>query len=159
MSRGCLCNSKSVPYANSLKGRIKKELKKREKLGNRKRWCYANEEQEWSRLRRREAGNERRRGGKTQENLKRQTGTTKWTEDERRSSGVPREKVWWKKKKGKKVPKIETRSDRRKKKRVCKKRGCLCLGVTFSAGGGLRNNGGKDGGMKGQKGGGQPNGR
>lgn len=40
-----------------------------------------------------------------------------------------------------------------------KKRGCLCLGVTFSAGAGLRNNGGKDGGMKGQRGGGQPKGR
>lgn len=155
MSSGCLCNTKYVPYANSLKGRIKKEP---EKLGNRKRWCYANEEQERSRLCRREAGNERRRAGKTQENLKRQTGTTEWTEDERRSSGVPSEKVWRKKKK---VPKIETRSDRQEKKE-CKKRECLCLGVTFSAGGGLRNNGGKDGGMKGmkgQRGGGQPNGR
>lgn len=103
-------------------------------------------------------GNERRRAGKTQENLKRQTGTTKWTEDERRSSGVPSEKVWRKKKK---VPKIETRSDRQEKKSA-KRGGCLCLGVTFSAGGGLRNNGGKDGGMKemkGQRGGGRTNGR
>lgn len=75
--------------------------------------------------------------------MKGQTATTRWTEDERRSSGVPSEKVWWrkKKKKKKKVPKIETRSDRRGKKdreRVCKKRGCLCLSVTLSAGGGLR---------------------
>lgn len=44
----------------------------------------------------------------------------------------------------KKVLKIETRSDRQKKKmerereRICGKRGCLCLGVRFSAGGGLR---------------------
>lgn len=31
--------------------------------------------------------------------------------------------------------------------------GCLCLGVTFSAGGGLKgNNGGKDGGMVGMEG-------
>lgn len=117
MSRGCRCNTKYVPYANSLKGRTKKEP---EKLGDSKRWCYANEEQERSRLCRKEAGNERRRAGKTQENLKRQTGTMKWTEDERRSSRVPSEKVWWKKKK---VPKIETRSDRQKQNQSAKRGG------------------------------------
>lgn len=106
MSRGCLCNTKSVPHANSLKGRTKK--------GSRR--CYANEEQQQrSRPRRREAGNERRKEEKTQENLKRQTGTAKWTEDERRSSRVLSEKVWREKKK--KVPKIGTRSDRQKEEK------------------------------------------
>lgn len=44
----------------------------------------------------------------------------KWTEDERRSSRVPSEKVWWKKKK---VPKIETRSDRQKQNQSAKRGG------------------------------------
>lgn len=124
MSSGCRCNTKYVPYANSLKGRIKKEP---EKLGNRKRWCYANEEQERSRLCRREAGNERRRARKTQENVKRQTGTTKWTEDERRSSGVPSEKVWRKKRRFQRLKQGQT--DRKKESA---KRGGVCVWASLS---------------------------
>lgn len=54
-----------------------------------------------------------------------------------------------------KIGKIETRSDRKKKggRKKVWKGGYLCLGVTFSAGGGLKgNNGGKDGGMLRMKG-------
>lgn len=81
--------------------------------------------------RRREAGNERRNEEKTQEKLKRQTGTTKWTEDERRSSRVLSEKVWrGKRKKKKKVPKIGTRSDRQKGKKK-NKRGVFVSGRHF----------------------------
>lgn len=85
--------------------------------------------------------------------MKGQTETTRWTEDERRSSGVPSEKVWWRKKKKKKVPKIETRSDRQKKRR--RRKSLQKEGVfvserhSLSRGRAERNNGGKDGGMKG----------
>lgn len=87
--------------------------------------------------------------------MKGQTETTRWTEDERRSSGVPSEKVWWrkKKKKKKKVPKIETRSDRRGGKRQRKslqKEGVFVSErPSLSRGRAERNNGRKDGGMKG----------
>lgn len=90
------------------------------------------------------------RGG--QENLKGQTETTRWTEDERRSSGVPSEKVWWRKKKKKKVPKIETRSDRRggKERKSLEKEGVFVSERhSLSRGRAERNNGRKDGGMKG----------
>lgn len=72
--------------------------------------------------------------------MKGQTETTRWTEDERRSSGVPSEKVWWRKKKRRfqRSKQGQTDGGKKDRERVCKKRGCLCLSVTLSAGGGLR---------------------
>lgn len=74
--------------------------------------------------------------------MKGQTETTRWTEDERRSSGVPSEKVWWrereKKRRFQRSKQGQTDGEKKTEKEPAKRGGCLCLSVTLSAGGGLR---------------------
>lgn len=68
--------------------------------------------------------------GGGQENLKGQTETTRWTEDERRSSGVPSEKVWWRereKKEGSKDRNKVRQTGEKRQRKSLRKRGGVCV--------------------------------